>query len=94
MWSAYANRDDFFGGGISAMPSIHVAVSATMAFAAYSLNRRLGHIVAVFATLIWIGSVHLAWHYALDGVVGALMAYGIWRMSGALVDRFVFTESR
>ncbi|MCZ6764391.1 MAG: PAP2 family protein, partial [Alphaproteobacteria bacterium] len=39
----------------------------------------------IYAAAIMIGSVHLAWHYAIDGYLGALMAWGIWWLSGHLV---------
>jgi hypothetical protein len=32
-----------------------------------------------------IGSVHLAWHYAIDGYVGALVAVFGWWAAGKLV---------
>jgi hypothetical protein len=34
-----------------------------------------------------IGSVHLGWHYALDGYVGAACALVIWFAVGWLLDR-------
>ncbi len=34
-----------------------------------------------------VGSVHLGWHYALDGYVGAAGAYAVWRAVGALQSR-------
>ena len=32
-----------------------------------------------FAAVIMIGSVHLGWHYAVDGYLGAAVAWGAWR---------------
>jgi hypothetical protein len=93
LWAAYADKEGIFGGGISAMPSIHVAVSTLMALGAYSLNRRAGHLLTAFAVVIWIASVHLGWHYAVDGIVAAAMTYGIWRWSGRIVARVVLRET-
>jgi hypothetical protein len=32
--------------------------------------------------LIWIASIHLGWHYASDGLLGAAMMAGLWVLSG------------
>jgi PAP2 superfamily len=72
-------------GGISAMPSMHVAMATLFAIAAFRFVRPLGWIFSAYAITIWIGSIHLGWHYALDGVVGAAMMAGIWRLSGKIV---------
>lgn len=42
-----------------------------------------------FAAIILFGSVHLGWHYAIDGLVGGAMALGIWRLSGGIADRLI-----
>jgi hypothetical protein len=65
-------------GGISAMPSMHNAQAVLFALAAYRLDRRFGHLMAAFAALIFIGSIHLGWHYAIDGIAGAAAAAAIW----------------
>ena len=39
----------------------------------------LGWSLSLFAAAIMIGSVHLAWHYAVDGYLAVLMTWGIWR---------------
>ena len=78
----------FPGGGISAMPSMHNAVSVLLACAAYSINRWFGWIMILFATLIFVGSVHLGWHYALDGVVAAAISIGIWLSSNRIIERY------
>jgi hypothetical protein len=41
----------------------------------------------VFAVLILLGSVHLGWHYAVDGYAGALGAALLWHLVGRLQGR-------
>ena len=38
----------------------------------------------VYAFLIWTASVHLGWHYALDGVLAALLTVVLWWVTGLL----------
>jgi hypothetical protein len=71
-------------GGISAMPSLHVGIAVLFALVAWSLSRPLGVILAVYAVAIQIGSVVLAWHYAVDGYAGAALAIVSWTAAGAL----------
>lgn len=75
------------GGGISAMPSVHNALAVLFALAAFRLNRVAGWVLAAYALLIWIGSVHLGWHYAVDGLVAAALTVGLWRVAGRIADR-------
>jgi PAP2 superfamily len=81
------------GGGISAMPSMHNAMCVLFALGGMRLSRRLGWAMWAYAVLIWVGSVHLGWHYALDGVVAAAVTVGIWAASG-VVTRAVFAPVR
>ncbi len=89
LWESYQNQRQGQGAaiGISAMPSMHVATAVLLALWGRRTNRRAGTALSVFALLIMIGSVHLGWHYALDGYVGAAGAYAVWRMVGALQTR-------
>ncbi|MDQ8755822.1 phosphatase PAP2 family protein [Sphingosinicella sp. LHD-64] len=75
------------GGGISAMPSVHNGLAALFAFAAFRLNRWAGWTMTAFAALIWIGSIHLGWHYAIDGIVSIALAWGIWTVAGRIAER-------
>jgi hypothetical protein len=77
VWNGYAA-----GGAvasISAFPSMHVASSALITLFAFSYARWAGWVMAAFTALILIGSVALAWHYAVDGYGGIAIAYVSWR---------------
>ncbi len=74
------------GGGISAMPSVHNGLSVLFAIAAFRINRWVGYVMIGYAALIWVGSVYLGWHYALDGIVSAIATLAFWRFSGQLAD--------
>lgn len=68
--------------GISAMPSIHVAVSV---FAALWLQQYRRSFLTLsgwtYAVIIYIGSIHLGWHYATDGFVSAIAVTLMWWLS-------------
>jgi membrane-associated phospholipid phosphatase len=69
----FTNREFNPGGGISAMPSVHLA---TMAWTILALRRTPWLPLAVgFTIYILFGSVVLGWHYAVDGLVGL---FGGW----------------
>ena len=71
--------------GISAMPSVHVAMAVLMALVGWARHPLAGAVLATYAGVILIGSVVLGWHYAIDGYVGGVMAVGIWLLSARLV---------
>jgi membrane-associated phospholipid phosphatase len=73
--------------GVSAMPSVHVAMAVLLALVGWARHPLAGVALSLFAVLIMVGSVVLAWHYAVDGYVGGLMAVGCWRLSGRLAPR-------
>lgn len=76
-----------FGAGISAMPSLHVSI----AFLCFLVAREYAETLAfkslafAFFVTIMIGSVHLGWHYAVDGIVGVLGVGLVWWWTGRLV---------
>lgn len=77
LWSGYVGNDADIRG-ITAMPSMHVASSVLMAMLAFRVHRLFGYVMTAFAAVIMIGSVHLAWHYAVDGLLGAVVALASW----------------
>jgi PAP2 superfamily len=87
LWQAYAGNGTDIGTGISAMPSLHVATAFSYVLVGFAVRRWLGILFAGFAAFILIGSVHLGWHYAIDGYVGILCTLLIWFAVGWLLDR-------
>jgi len=84
---AFGNPELIVGGGISAMPSVHNGLSALFAVAGFSVNRQLGWALSAYALVIWIASIHLGWHYAVDGLVSIALTVVIWKLMGALAGR-------
>ena len=48
-------------------------------------KRWAGYLLSAFAFLIFVGSIHLGWHYAIDGYAGAAVALFGWWAAGRLV---------
>jgi hypothetical protein len=87
LWHIHADPNAAVQYGISAMPSLHVAVSFSFSLLGFAISRRLGLLFGLLAAATLIGSVHLGWHYAIDGYAGILGAYVIWRAVGWLLGR-------
>lgn len=66
------------------MPSMHVALVALYFFALRKKSNLTRWIVGGFALAILIGSVHLGYHYAIDGYVSILVTGLLWWLSGRL----------
>lgn len=82
LWEKYQNNQAGMGSGISAMPSMHVATATLMALFGWQYSRTAGIALTFYACVILIGSIHLAWHYALDGYAGMAGAWLIWSLVG------------
>jgi len=69
------------GGGISAFPSMHMG-----AVSIYVLSAR-GTRWLIPAIALWIitfiGSAYFGYHYWIDGIVAALVAWGAWKVAEA-----------
>jgi hypothetical protein len=85
LWTEYLKEGLSYGQSISAMPSMHVSIAALLVIATWNLNRWISLVMLANAILILVGSVHLGWHYALDGYVGAFGTWLIWRGCGWMV---------
>ncbi|MBW2482151.1 MAG: phosphatase PAP2 family protein [Deltaproteobacteria bacterium] len=87
VWDAKISNKWLPFGGISAMPSIHVAMAIIFMLTGWRANKLYGIVLAFYALVIIIGSVVLAWHYAIDGYVSIVCTILIWNVSGKLVER-------
>ena len=86
LWKNYETGEGAING-ISAMPSMHVGTSVLFAMLGFASGKRwVGWLLSLFAALILVGSIHLGWHYAIDGYAGAVVAVFGWWAAGRLVD--------
>lgn len=87
LWTMYLGHHMEMGSGISAFPSLHVAMTTLFALTAFHIDRRLGWLMSALALVIFVGSVHLAWHYAVDGIFSAAFVLAVWFGMAALRRR-------
>jgi membrane-associated phospholipid phosphatase len=89
LWQSYKTGTGDIRG-ISAMPSMHVMIATLLALFGWRTNRTLGIGLSIFAILIVLGSVHLLWHYAVDTIAGAAIAWLCWVVAGIAARRWLF----
>jgi hypothetical protein len=75
------------GGGISAMPSMHLGAASIYVLAAW--RTRWVVPACLFWIVIFVGSGYFGYHYWVDGLVAAVVAYGCWQAAMAFHGRRV-----
>lgn len=89
LWNGYINSIFEYGGGISAMPSIHIATIALFALSMRNIYPILEKLLYCYTVVLWIGSIHLGWHYASDGPVSVLCVIVIWFYTGKFTNKII-----
>ena len=86
LWKAYKENKTELGSGISAMPSMHVTMAFLFALLGWRKNRLIGIMLGIYTIIILMGSVHLGWHYAIDGYAAILGTLLIWHCVGWFIN--------
>ena len=76
------NFRTFVYEGVAAFPSLHVAVIALFCIFSRELNKTLFIFMLCYTLIVQTGSVHLGWHYAVDGYFGMLLAFFCYFVTG------------
>jgi len=63
---------------------MHVALAFLFYLAMRHVSKALSAAAGIFCVLILLGSVHLAYHYAVDGYVSIAATLIIWKVAGWL----------
>jgi hypothetical protein len=82
LWDGYTGKTAALG--ISAFPSMHNASATLFALATRRVSRPIGIFFIIYVVVILLGSVHLGWHYAVDGYAGIAIGLLGWWAAGPI----------
>ncbi len=80
LWALKVQGSGF--GGISAFPSMHNATALLFVLACPWSSARVRWLLVAHAALIFLGSIHLGWHYAVDAYAAWALALALWAAMG------------
>ena len=78
LWTLHEAGTGGLGSGISAFPSMHVAITAVCALFLAEIDKRLGIAAWIYVAVIVLSSVYLGWHYAVDGYASIILTTAIY----------------
>jgi hypothetical protein len=92
LWKLYTSNTLGLGGGISAMPSMHVSMALLFLLLVWQNGHFVRYMFLIYLIIIQVGSVHLGWHYAIDGYVSIFCTLILWIFIGWLLrtNKFAF----
>jgi len=94
LWALYQKGDTGLGGGISAAPSMHVAIAWLYVLTTWRWWKPLAIPAFGYFAIIVLGSVFLGYHYAVDGLISIAGVSMIWVLVGRWVEGHRLTLAR
>ncbi|MCB1377053.1 MAG: phosphatase PAP2 family protein [Alphaproteobacteria bacterium] len=83
LWQGFVgNADVDLSKGISAMPSMHNAQALLLVLSMWNKHRLARNLAIGHGVLVFLGSIHLGWHYAVDGYLAFAIAGIAWIVAG------------
>lgn len=80
LWTLHTAGEANPYSGISAMPSVHIGMTTLYTLMGWERARWLGIGFGLYGLAMLIATVHLGWHYAVDGYVSILAVWLFWRL--------------
>ena len=78
LWQSYIRGESGIGAGISAFPSVHIALVNTWALYLYERAKWLWPIGLALVAFYTYLTVHIGFHYAIDGYASTLAIWAFW----------------
>ena len=85
LWQAYETGQVSLGTGVSAFPSMHVAMAALWVIVACYAGPVFVAAAMTFLIFVVVSSVALGWHYAIDGYASIVLTPLIWLAVGKAI---------
>lgn len=92
LWQFYVDGDQALGSGISAFPSVHVAIAMVVALYLYERHPLLAIPGVLFWGAVMLLSVYTGYHYAIDSYASTLLVGALWWVLSRRSSRNVITE--
>lgn len=83
LWTEHAAGSLY--GGVTAMPSMHNATALLFVLTTWNKGGWLRWLMVAHCAMIFLGSIHLGWHYAVDSYAAWALVVGLWLIAGVVV---------
>jgi hypothetical protein len=89
LWQMYVSAEPGLGTGISAFPSMHLALITMNVMFLRELKPSWTPWAWLYTAILLVSSVYLGWHYAVDGIASIALAAGLyWAVRKAMSVRW------
>jgi len=88
LWKTYTSGQPSVATGISAFPSMHLANATMFVLLAMRVGRAWMWGAIAFCAFVLFASVHLGWHYAIDGYFSIGVTLLLWWAVGRVLRAF------